>query len=197
MEFKVGERVRFIDDVGEATIIKIIDQDFVLIEDDNGFEYQIKAIELMPSMDRGKEFDAYDSMEPSIREIIDKNIDSEKVKAAEKDFNSKYKGREESTYIGQGFMEVDLHIHELIDNEMGMDASSKLDLQMRHFERMLKSAEQQRIYRIVFIHGVGQGVLRQTIRENLRQYYPNMSFHDGDYGKYGYGATEIRVDKRK
>lgn len=196
MKFKVGDKVRFLDEVGEAVIKKIIDDDLVVVEDDSGFDYQYQAKGLMLANNRMEEYDAYDKVTPSEREIIDKNIDAEKVKVADKDFQNKYKSLEETYHKTADFMEVDLHIHELVDSETGMDATAKLELQIEHFERMLKNAERDRIRRIVFIHGVGEGVLRQKIRELLRMYYPNMTFHDADYRRYGYGATEIRIEKR-
>ena len=196
MKFKVGDKVRFLDEVGEAVIKKILDENTVVIEDDSGFDYQYESKGLMLANNRLEEFDAYDKVMPSEREIIDKNIDAEKVKQADDDFQNKYKSLEESAYRTSDFMEVDLHVHELVDSEVGLDASAKLELQINHFERMLKNAERDRVRRIVFIHGVGQGVLRQKIREMLRMYYPNMTFHDADYRRYGYGATEIRIEKR-
>lgn len=195
MKFKVGDKVRFLDEVGEAVIKEIIDDNLVIIVDDSGFDYQYECKGLMLVNNRMNEYDAYDKVMPSEREIIDKNIDAEKVKLADKDFQDKYKSLEEKYYKTSDFMEVDLHIHELVDSEVGLDATAKLELQIQHFERMLKNAERDRIRRVVFIHGVGEGVLRQKIREILRMYYPNMTFHDADYRRYGYGATEIRIEK--
>ncbi len=196
MKYKVGDKVRFLDEVGEATIKQIVNEKKVIIEDDSGFDYEYETKGLMLVSNRMEEYDAYDKVVPSEREIIDKNIDAEKVRQADKDFQAKYKSLAEQAHKAFDFMEVDLHVHELVDTEAGLDAAAKLELQINHFERMLKNAERDRIRRVVFIHGVGQGVLRQKIRELLRMYYPNMTFHDADYRKYGYGATEIRIEKR-
>jgi dsDNA-specific endonuclease/ATPase MutS2 len=43
----------------------------------------------------------------------------------------------------------------------------------------------------VFIHGVGQGVLRHQIRTSLDQHHPDCTFRDGDPRRYGSGATEV------
>ena len=42
---------------------------------------------------------------------------------------------------------------------------------------------------LVFIHGHGDGVLRSELYSLLRRY--SVQFYDGDYAKYGGGATEV------
>jgi dsDNA-specific endonuclease/ATPase MutS2 len=46
--------------------------------------------------------------------------------------------------------------------------------------------------KIVFIHGVGEGVLREELYAVLRR-YDNITFYDADYKLYGIGATEIKI----
>ena len=60
------------------------------------------------------------------------------------------------------------------------------------FERMLAIAEKKKVKKVIFIHGVGQGVLRAEIRSFIKSYYPQCEFLDGNYQKYGHGATEVR-----
>jgi hypothetical protein len=44
----------------------------------------------------------------------------------------------------------------------------------------------------VFIHGVGEGVLKLEL-EYLFGRYNNVKFYDADYKKYGLGATEVYI----
>ena len=44
----------------------------------------------------------------------------------------------------------------------------------------------------MFIHGVGEGVLRTEL-EFLLGRYPNVAFYDAEYAKYGVGATEVYI----
>jgi len=44
----------------------------------------------------------------------------------------------------------------------------------------------------VFIHGVGEGVLRTEL-EFLLGRYSNVTFYDAEYAKYGVGATEVYI----
>ena len=45
---------------------------------------------------------------------------------------------------------------------------------------------------IVFIHGVGEGVLKEELGYLFRK-YDNVKFYDADYQKYGLGATEVYI----
>ncbi len=89
-------------------------------------------------------------------------------------------------------MEVDLHLHELIDNERGMSDGEKLQYQLSYFERMLATAIRERKRRLIVIHGVGEGVLREEVRKVL-QYYDHLRFDDADPRRYGYGATAVEL----
>jgi len=88
-------------------------------------------------------------------------------------------------------MEVDLHIHELIDDETGLSNGDKLELQMKKFEESIAEALEQKIKRIVFIHGVGQGTLKYEILRKLDRNYPDLRYQDASYKEYGYGATMV------
>ena len=89
-------------------------------------------------------------------------------------------------------MEVDLHIHQLTANERGMSAYDKLNLQLDVARSKLEFAISKRIQRIVFIHGVGEGVLRAEL-EYLFSRYEQIKFYDADFQKYGLGATEVYI----
>ncbi len=91
-------------------------------------------------------------------------------------------------------VEIDLHIHELIDNEKGMSRKDKLDLQMKKFEEELKKAvSNTKVKKIVFIHGKGEGVLKNEIHNRLKRIYKELSFQDASFKEYGFGATMVFV----
>jgi len=50
----------------------------------------------------------------------------------------------------------------------------------------------KRIQKIVFIHGVGEGVLKIEL-EYLFARYNNVKYYDANYQKYGLGATEVYI----
>jgi preprotein translocase subunit YajC len=89
-------------------------------------------------------------------------------------------------------MEVDLHINQLVPKTHGLDNYEMLTIQLDTAKRQLEFAISKRIQKVVFIHGVGEGVLRTEL-EYLFNRYENIKFYDADYKKYGRGATEIYI----
>lgn len=88
-------------------------------------------------------------------------------------------------------MEVDLHIHHLTAAK-NLSNYEMLTLQVEEARRQLEFAIKKRISRVVFIHGVGEGVLRAEL-EYLFGRYDNVEFYDADFQKYGRGATEVYI----
>ena len=87
--------------------------------------------------------------------------------------------------------EVDLHIEQLVDNHKTLTPVEMLDVQMKHFAAALEDAIRNRMKRIIFIHGVGNGRLRLEIQRVLKQKYPKLRYQDASFKEYGFGATMI------
>ncbi len=195
MDFKRGDRVRFLNDPGEGIVIAFPSAGIALVEDSSGFAYEHPLAELVPAGDWWREESAYEEVKPEIRDMLERNIDREMTRRADKEFKQKYKVKDGNMSRKSGVMEVDLHIHELVSGHEKMSNSEMVDIQLKHFERMLRMAEERKIPRIVFIHGVGQGVLRSEIRKLLKEYYPHATYMDAPHGDYGHGATEVRLGR--
>jgi len=86
-------------------------------------------------------------------------------------------------------MEVDLHINQLTKSLKGMDNYDMLNLQIDTAKRKVEFAIQKRVSKIVFIHGVGEGVLKSELQSLLNKY--PVKHYDASYKKYGLGATEV------
>lgn len=93
-------------------------------------------------------------------------------------------------------VEIDLHIHELVDNTAGLSNKEILDIQMDKVEREMRLAVEARAKRIVFIHGVGQGVLKQEVAKLLKSKFPKYIFQDASFKEYGYGATMVMLRRK-
>lgn len=91
--------------------------------------------------------------------------------------------------------EVDLHLHELVENEQGLLPEDMIAIQMQAFECELASAIAQSYEKIVFIHGVGSGVLKARIRTTLDRDYPQLDYQDASFQKYKFGATLVNLRK--
>ncbi|MDR1761860.1 MAG: DUF2027 domain-containing protein [Bacteroidales bacterium] len=93
--------------------------------------------------------------------------------------------------------EVDLHLHELVENEQGLQPEDMIAIQMQTFEKELAAAIAQAYEKIVFIHGVGSGVLKARIRITLDRDYPHLFYQDASFQKYKFGATLVYLKGRK
>lgn len=85
---------------------------------------------------------------------------------------------------------VDLHIEELIDHFSGLTNAEMLAEQMKRFTNEMNEARENHYHKVTFIHGVGSGVLKKAIRDELR-HYRDVRFGDADPAKFGYGATDV------
>jgi hypothetical protein len=89
-----------------------------------------------------------------------------------------------------GYPETDLHIHELVEDTRGLTNYEMLKIQVQHFEVSLSRAMQLGHERIVFIHGVGNGVLKNEITKRLRS-HQGVRWEDAPMRYYGTGATVV------
>lgn len=94
-------------------------------------------------------------------------------------------------------VEVDLHIEQLLDTWSGMNNHEIVTYQLGHFRKELESAIKNKVSRIIFIHGVGNGSLKLQLRKQLDDLYPFLIYQDASYAEYGFGATMVILDRYK
>lgn len=189
--FQTGQRVKFLNDVGSATVVRV-EGSTVVVEDEDGFERSVTAAELMAAPDPEVEARQYGDAIPDVAQLLAQEVGEKRMRELQKDFEVRYQHAQATNMARRdAHMEVDLHIHELVDDQRGLPDRAKLAIQMDHFDRMMDIAKREKLRRIVFIHGVGQGVLRHHIRTTLEQHHPDCSYREGDPRKYGSGATEV------
>ncbi|GAB3338427.1 hypothetical protein GCM10027429_23610 [Marivirga atlantica] len=90
--------------------------------------------------------------------------------------------------------EVDLHIEALRSDADQIKQNEILDIQLRAFEQKLSQAIAAGLDEITFIHGVGNGILRNKIHKYLSQSDHIKFFKDAQKEKFGYGATLVRIN---
>ncbi len=88
--------------------------------------------------------------------------------------------------------EVDLHISTLRDDFAELSPHQILQVQIRYFEKMLESAIAFNYRKVVFIHGIGNGTLKQMILGKLHD-YELMEVRAASFEKYGNGAIEVLI----
>lgn len=88
---------------------------------------------------------------------------------------------------------VDLHIEKIASNYEVLNNSEILDLQIKTFESNLEYAIASGLDEITFIHGVGNGVLKNQIQKYLSKHKNVAWFEDAQKQKFGYGATKVKI----
>lgn len=175
--FKVGDQVEGIDETVKG-IIQSVEPDVITIESDEGFLLEFSPHELI--------------LVPRSGEIRVTNREAAQVKN-EKETIPKRKGPVvKAKERNAPKMEVDLHINQLVKSPKGLTNHEMLNLQLETAKRQLEFAIRKRIQKVVFIHGVGAGVLREELYCLFRR-YENVQYYDADYQKYGSGATEVYI----
>lgn len=97
--------------------------------------------------------------------------------------------------VENGFAEVDLHIEKLNSNYKKMNKNEIMQTQITFFKQYLDSAIEKRLKKVVFIHGVGAGILKKEIEDILKQ-YSDIEYQDASILKYGIGATEVTINTK-
>ncbi|SDQ58933.1 Smr/MutS family protein [Flagellimonas zhangzhouensis] len=174
-KFKAGDRVEVLDEAISGIVDAVMGDQVTLITDE-GFPMRYNAAELVKIEGR----------------IAVSNHEVAKVKG-EKELPKRrktiaVKPKERSAPK----MEVDLHIHQLVKSTRGMTKFDMLNVQMDTARRQLEFAIDKRIQKVVFIHGVGEGVLKEELHYLFGR-YDNVKYYDADYQKYGLGATEVYI----
>ena len=175
--FNIGDKVSVLDDAIDGVVVGVKNKD-ITIETTDGFVMTYFVNELIKT----NNIIFLNSINKS--DTLDKiNIDKQPSK---KQNIPVFK----SDKIERGVPEFDLHIEKLVKNPRGMSNFDILTIQTETAKRHLEFAIRNRIPKIVFIHGVGEGVLKAEL-DFIFKNYENISFQDANYQKYGLGATEI------
>ena len=88
---------------------------------------------------------------------------------------------------------VDLHANALLDTTAGMSHADILHYQLDKFKETMEAYKGKKGQKIVFIHGKGDGILRQALIKALNYQYKRCTYQDASFQEYGYGATQVTI----
>lgn len=179
--FSIGEKVTFLSETGNGIIINVDNSNY-LVRDENGFERSLNENELV----KIHSFDFEISIDK-----VSKSNDLEDVNSNNKSKSIK-KEKLTSSNKSNDCWEIDLHIEEIIESHIGLSNFQILTKQINEFKTFYNKARAQRIRKIMIIHGVGEGVLKQEIRAFLSK-QEAIEFYDADFRIYGKGATAVEI----
>jgi len=177
--FNTGDKVSVLDEDMNGVVLSVKDNQ-VTIETEDGFVMTFNVKELLKINNSSNLMD-------SIKRINIDEIAQEKEIPKARSFVKEKKSKHEIPAP-----EFDLHIEKLVPNKRGMSNYDILTLQTETAKRHIEFAIRNRIPKIVFIHGVGEGVLKAEL-DFLLGHYDNIAFGEGNYQKYGQGATEVFI----
>lgn len=180
MCLEIGNKVAVLDDVIKGIVMKI-ENNSVSVKSDDGMMYTFNRDELVKIDIEQHKLTKYSDINNSMLKEK-QGVPSKKKRGFKK-------------YKNDVVMEVDLHASKLLRSTKNMDNFDILSIQLDTAKRKLEYCIQKRIPKIVFIHGVGQGVLKTELQFLLNKYPVN--YYDASYVKYGLGATEVSVNFTK
>jgi DNA-nicking Smr family endonuclease len=185
--FRTGDRVCLLDEPGNGVILRFHGEDRAVVRTSDGFELEYPLVKLVHS----SKHQAYQVSDHQAR-LIAAN-DRALVKRTQK--VAPRPGKTPKRPPDNSVAEVDLHLHELLENEGNLRPEERLSYQLAYFERALEAAIRDGKRKLIVIHGIGEGVLREEVRRVL-QYYESVRFADADARRYGAGATEVEILRR-
>jgi dsDNA-specific endonuclease/ATPase MutS2 len=176
MRLEIGNKVAVLDDVLKGVIIDI-KENVISVKTDDGMIFNFNASELVKIEREQHELSKFSD--------INNPFLKEKMSAQKPTKSAFVKDKKEI------LLEVDLHINQLVKSVRGLDNYDMLNLQLDTAKNKIEFAIQKRISKIVFIHGVGEGVLKSELNRLLNKY--PVKYYDASYKKYGLGATEVYI----
>ena len=174
--FNKGDKVTVLDDAMDGVVTAVLGDQITVLTTD-GFELKFSSKELLKMSD--------DELKMGLGGQNVAQILKEKELPKPRSFVKEKKSKKDIPVP-----EFDLHIEKLVKSFRGMNNYDILTLQTETAQRHIEFAIRNRIPKIVFIHGVGEGILKAEL-DFLLGRYDQVSFRDGNYQKYGLGATEV------
>lgn len=162
MQFQVGESVSLLHEVGSYTIVSI-DGHKTTILDQDGFSYQVATKDLIKRT-------------PMDGPILEKEADKSKNTGVH---------LQKSKIPTLDLHAISLGIDYLQPNQI-------LEQQLAYCRTFLNQCIDKHHSKAIIIHGIGEGVLKNAVRQLLSQ-KTGIVFHDGNYSFRGVGSTLIEI----
>ncbi len=176
-KFEIGDKVAVLDD-DISGIVKSINNNQITIETEDNFMMTFFVNELIKENNSNELYNIKSS-----ESLIKKQND---LKLTKKQIETKNKFEKQE----RGIPEFDLHIEKLVNNYKHLSNFDALNLQLETAKRHIDFAIRNRIPKIILIHGVGEGILKEELKYLFKQ-YDQINYQDANYQKYGLGATEL------
>lgn len=91
---------------------------------------------------------------------------------------------------------VDLHIGEIVENIAGLSSQDMFAIQLDYLRKTLDNALKNDYAKVTFIHGVGNGVLKNAIIEEIKK-YEHLEGKMASISKFGVGAIDVLIKTKE
>lgn len=214
-DLKPGDKVNFTNDIGGGTVFKV-EGETIVVEDENGIVLHLTWKDVVPVFKPEKDLPTYRSKDSFVPVEKQKKsaLESEMTKPVSENFSwdakpiiKKVKDKAAADIVkdGQsggyaraveeneesGIPEIDIHLHEILENSVGMDDYDKLQYQLEYLKKELRRLFRLHKKEAIIIHGVGKGRLRDEVWTLLPTLGFVADFYDATFKKYGAGATHV------
>lgn len=188
MKFQLGNRVKVLDENSQGVITQILNE--VIIVEVDGFEFKYRKNELVKVDDLDTDLTKmYNSHIPNSSHIKDE--DKPKIVKQDQKENAIELGKVRGKRNAKNLLEFDLHIHDLLVQHNHMTAGEMLNYQLDYAVNCLEESIKNKEQAVVFIHGIGKGVLKVELHRIFKAY--GLDYHDGFMHEYGRGATRVEL----
>lgn len=207
MQFKLGDKVSFLNEKLDGVVTKIISTKQVEVTTSDGFGIPVLNKELVLVERKETESIAkpikieeptpeQKTPEPLFDEDSDKFIGRKHIqKVIREKMGTKVVGKislKHSHRRKDVEDEIDLHIENLIDSWKNLSNGEIVNIQLAAARKKLDWSILNGKHRLLIIHGVGNGTLKSEVRKLINS-YPGIRCEDGSFGLYGVGATMVHL----
>lgn len=179
MRYKPGQKIVFMNDPGGGVILSV-GEGFVVVEDETGFDQKCRLNEIAPV--HGEEYHL------NSEDIVAINEDESFATIKHQVRKGSLTGKRKPIDV----WEIDLHIEEITESHSGLSNGEIVMKQMRELRTFFQRARNRRIRKLVIIHGVGMGVLKEEVCSFLDK-QNSIDYFDADFREYGKGATAVEI----
>jgi len=188
VKFKKGDSVLFLNEKMEGVVQAINSRGMVVVLTTDGFEFPVLPEQLVHKLTEEQKKEDKPKEIPKPKPVVQEDDFSDMLFMKEQ--NQKNISRPHSHRRDDVELEIDLHIERLTNNYRSLSNAQIVQIQLKHAEQIMRKAFSTGMHRVVLIHGVGNGTLKQEVRSFLKR-YEGIRMEDASFKKYGNGATIV------
>ena len=167
-DFNVGDEVVFIHSKDYGVVTKLFNNNKVFVEDSSGFNTLVDNSEIIK----------YSKDTNTVHSFGKMNFIKD---------NDNKRTSKKLTTNNNNVRIIDLHIENISDHFHLMESFEIVQLQLKKCEKALDDALKSSTYKLIIVHGIGEGVLKNEVHNILRSY--NLRFFISTNG----GSTEVML----